>query len=122
MGGLRRGGLFTAISRDLPGFSFSWKRTVDQTSAGPLPRNMPRVPCSTNCRAPGADAISILVLSFLLLSARAAEPLPGTEVLRADDDLSEQMAAGGSRYFERETLLSPAGRASPCPTSNISRR
>lgn len=41
----------------------------------------------------------------------AAEALPGTAPLTGDDDLSEQMAAGVARYFERATLLSPDGRA-----------
>jgi dienelactone hydrolase len=41
----------------------------------------------------------------------AAETLPGTAPLLGNDDLSEQMAAGIARYFEREAFLSPEGRA-----------
>ena len=53
------------------------------------------------------------LLTSLVSSARMATPeaLPGTELLIGSDDLSEQMAAGMARYFEREAFLSPAGRA-----------
>lgn len=62
------------------------------------------------------NPLSLLFRSFLLVMAAslvAAEeaPLPGTSLLTGDDDLSERMAAGVTSYFERETLLSPEGRA-----------
>jgi dienelactone hydrolase len=47
-----------------------------------------------------------------MAASGGVEPLPGTILLQGDDDLSEQMAAAVSRYFEREAELSPVGRAS----------
>ena len=52
-----------------------------------------------------------LLLLALASGLRGAEALPGTTPLVGDDDLSEQMAAGMARYFEREAFLSPEGRA-----------
>jgi len=66
---------------------------------------------STFCvRRPGR-LLSALFLLALPLGLRGAEPLPGTALLTGNDDLSEQMAAGIARHFEREALLSPDGRA-----------
>jgi dienelactone hydrolase len=59
----------------------------------------------------------LALVSGLLLACAAptrgaaSEPLPGTALLTGHDDLSEQMAAGIARYFEREAFLSPEGRA-----------
>ena len=65
--------------------------------------------------APTVRRFALVFGLFLLGGAQtrmaAAETLPGTAPLTGDDDLSEQMAAGISRYFERETFLSPEGRA-----------
>ena len=61
--------------------------------------------------------IRFLVLLAALLMVRGVAPangpeaLPGTAPLTGDDDLSEQMALGIARHFEREVFLSPEGRA-----------
>ncbi|MBL9210740.1 MAG: dienelactone hydrolase family protein [Opitutaceae bacterium] len=59
----------------------------------------------------------LALVSGLLLACAAptrgaaSEPLPGTALLTGHDDLSEQMAAGIGRYFERAAVLSVDGRA-----------
>jgi len=55
--------------------------------------------------------LPVPLLLAMVVGLRGAEPLPGTTLLVGNDDLSEQMAAGIARYFEREAFLSPDGRA-----------
>lgn len=52
----------------------------------------------------------ILLLALTFAASRGAEALPGTTLLEGNADLSEQMAAGISRFFEREAQLSSDGR------------
>lgn len=50
------------------------------------------------------------LLSLLAIAAAQAAPLPGTQPLTVEGDLSEQMVAGIGRYLERETKAALAAR------------
>lgn len=53
----------------------------------------------------------VLFAAAAAFAAAEEAALPGTALLTGDEDLSERMAAGVVSYYERETLLSPEGRA-----------